>query len=575
MRFSIGFKIFGIAVFLAVVMFIAAFLSEMRVRQAEIRIDVLADHLIPMSEKSSELRTLALQETIRFRNLLITEMQANTTNGPSVSDTYNDLAETFDTVAKEMHGEIDAAIAQLPTADRKVILSDVRIRLEALVTAHDSLHFLIQRIVARHAEGNTPAETELVSLFELQEDTFAAAHGTLVKEIRTVVNAVAKTAEEDQALAISFEHVVTGVAAILGLLLAGIMTRALIAPIRNLRMASLAVQAGDLTQHVDIKGNDELADLSGTFNSMVEQLRRKEKTEAVFGRYVDPRVIEKLVDETGDNADDLAAAGKQQATIFFSDIAGYTTISEHLTPAGLVHLMNEYFNMAGEPIAATSGLLDKFIGDAVMAFWCPPFAPADDIARLACKAVIGEAAMMQEFQKRVPDITGIRVGAPTINIRMGLATGEVVVGSIGSANKRNFTVIGDTVNLSSRLEGANKFYGTQTLICERTHAMMGEGFTTREIDHLAVVGKSEAVRIYELFGAGSPSNDIADAFAAFAAGLSFYRQSDWDRATAKFNECLKAKPEDAPARAFLKRIDILKAQPLDPAWNGIWHLHEK
>lgn len=237
--------------------------------------------------------------------------------------------------------------------------------------------------------------------------------------------------------------------------------------------------------------------------------------------------------------------------------------------------MNEYFNMAGEPIAQTDGLLDKFIGDAVMAFWCPPFAPAADISKLACKAAIGEAAMIKEFQKRVPEITGMRVGAPTIDIRMGLATGEVIVGSIGSSDKRNFTVIGDTVNLSSRLEGANKFYGTQTLICEKTQEMMGNGFTTREIDNLAVKGKTEPVRIFELFCEGLPNNDIADAFGEFSEGLAFYRKQDWQNATAKFNACLKAKPDDSPAKTFLQRIEQLKAQPSVTDWDGVWHLESK
>ena len=223
----------------------------------------------------------------------------------------------------------------------------------------------------------------------------------------------------------------------------------------------------------------------------------------------------------------------------------------------------------------TGGLLDKFIGDAVMAFWCPPFVPTEDIAKLGSKVAIGEAAMIREFQKRVPDITGIRTGAPVVDIRIGLATGDVVVGSIGSANKRNFIVIGDTVNLSSRLEGANKFYGTQTLICERTHEMMGNGFTTREVDNLAVKGKDEAIRVYELYCAGAPSQDIVDVFGAFADGLALYRRCDWDKAAAKFNECLKAKRDDSPAKTFIARIERLKTEPPGKDWDGVWHSLEK
>jgi class 3 adenylate cyclase len=575
MRISIGVKIFSVAVFLAGVMIIAALLSESRVRQAEIRIEVLADHLLALAEMSNDLRTLALQEKFEFRELIASEISGNLSEAQKAQQPYEDYSEKFIAVAKEMHAEIDEAIAKLPTANRKLALTDIKVRLEALVAVQRQLHVLVKRVITRHAEGNEAAKAELVSLIAALHDAFLAADGALTMEIRSVVDSVALKAEKSTAEAISFEHMVTGIAALLGLFFAGVMTRALLSPIRNLRRASLAVKEGDFDQRVNVSGNDELTDLSATFNSMIEQLRKKEKTEAVFGRYVDPRVIENLVDETGDDADGLAAAGRQEATIFFSDIAGYTSISERLTPAGLVHLMNEYFNMAGVPIAETDGLLDKFIGDAVMAFWCPPFVPADDIARRACKAAIGESLMVQEFQKRLPDITGIRVGAPEIDIRMGLATGEVIVGSIGSSNKRNFTVIGDTVNLSSRLEGANKYYGTQTLICERTHEMMGGGFTTREIDNLAVKGKNEAIRIFELVSEGTPDPNTAEAFGAFAAGLKFYRHGDWDKATVKFNDCLKARRNDAPGQAFLKRIEQLKARPPGPGWDGVWHLDAK
>jgi class 3 adenylate cyclase len=575
MRLSIGVKIFSIAVFLAIVMIAAALLSESRVRQAEIRIDVLADHLLPLLENSNELRTTALREKMEFDLIVSSEASGEAAEAQRVEKLYEDHFQRFSAVARAMHDEIDAAIDKLPTADRKLTLANLRVHVEAIVSEHEQLHRLIKRIIARHTEGNEAAKTELIGLYRQQDESFIDADRTLAGEIRAVVDAVALTAKKDEAEAISFEHIVTAIAAILGLLLASIMTRALLSPIRNLRLASVAIKEGDLSKHVEISGNDELADLSDTFNEMIDQLRQKEKTEAVFGRYVDPRVIDRLVDETGENANDLAAAGRQEASIFFSDIAGYTSVSERLTPSGLVHLMNEYFNMAGEPITETGGLIDKFIGDAVMAFWCPPFVPAEDIGKLACKAAIGEAAMIRAFQERLPEITGIRVGAPKIDIRMGIATGEVIVGSIGSTNKRNFTVIGDMVNLSSRLEGANKFYGTQTLICQRTHELIGDGFITREIDNLAVKGKNEAIRVFELFADGQPTSDIADAFGHFAEALDHYRHGNWTESEKNFKACLDAKPDDAPSRVFLSRIERLKAQPPGADWDGVWHLDAK
>lgn len=575
MRFSIGVKIFGIAVFLTGVMIVASILSESRVRDAQLRIDVLADHLLDLADQAGDLRILALEEKFEFREIVAAELAGNSEEAERAEQLYEEFFGKFKAIASTMRDEIEQGVLILPTAERKLELTNVRLHLESLVATHDQLHNLMLRIITRHAEGNEVAKAELISLFEEEDKAFLAADEVLTSEIRSVVHSVSLKAQEAEREAIAFEHVVTGSAALLGLLLASFMTRALLLPIRRLRKASMAVREGNFTQRIEIKGNDELAELSDTFNDMIEQLQQKERTEAVFGRYVDPRVIQKLVDDTGENAEDIAAADRQEATIFFSDIAGYTSISERLTPAGLVHLMNEYFNMAGVPISETGGLLDKFIGDAVMAFWSPPFTPADEVARLGCKAAIGEARMMEAFQKRLPDITGIRVGAPKISIRMGLATGEVIVGSIGSSDKRNFTVIGDTVNLSSRLEGANKFYGTQTLICERTHALMGNGFTTREIDNLAVKGKDEAVRIFELVCEGAPAPETAEAFEAFAEGLKLYRQCDWEAAAARFDDCLRAKPDDSPAQVFLKRIELLKSQPPGADWDGVWRLDSK
>lgn len=561
--------------FLTGVMIVASVLSESRVRDAQIRIDVLAEHLLTLADKSGDLRVIALEEKFEFREIVASESSGNAEQEQHAKQLYEDFYQKFKVIAEEMRIEIEEGIRILPTAERKLELSNIRLHLESIVGAHEQLHTLILRIIARHGEGNEAAKTELVSLFEEADKAFLASDEVLSSEIRDVVHSVSLKAQEAEREAIAFEHVVTGSAALLGLLLAAFMTQALLIPIRRLRRASMAIKEGNFTQRIEIRGNDELADLSDTFNGMIEQLQQKERTEAVFGRYVDPRVIQKLVDDTGEDAEDIAAADRQEATIFFSDIAGYTSISERLTPAGLVNLMNEYFNMAGVPISETGGILDKFIGDAVMAFWSPPFTPADEVARLGCKAAIGEARMMEEFQKRLPDITGIRVGAPKISIRMGLATGDVIVGSIGSSDKRNFTVIGDTVNLSSRLEGVNKFYGTQTLICERTHALMGNGFTTREIDNLAVKGKDESVRIHELFCEGAPPPDTAEAFEAFAEGLKLYRQCDWEAAATRFGDCLKAKPDDSPAQVFLKRIDLLKSQPPGADWDGVWRMDSK
>lgn len=575
MRFSIGLKIFGIAVLLAVVMMVAAVLSEIRVREAAVRVTALAEHLIPLAGKAGELRAIALREEIHFRRAITSIAVGDAAGMAKAKADFEAHVDDFAVKAGEMRTLANAAAKELPNADPKFVLADVKAKIELLIAAHANLQRLAQRIFVRHATGESQAEAELLTLFDAENDVFEAADEALTKEIEALVEAVAKKAEADEELALAYEHIVTAVAALLGLLLAGIMARALVQPIRRLRSASIAVEAGDLSQIVPVRGKDELSDLTGAFNAMVEQLRRKERTEAIFGRYVDPRVVQKLIDATGEAADDIAAGGKQEATVLFSDVAGYSGISERLTPTALVRLMNEYFNLASEPIAASGGLLDKFIGDAVMAFWCPPFAPADEIAGLACSTALRETAVVAEFRKKIPEITGLRTGAPDISVRIGLATGEVVVGSVGSDRKRNFTVIGDTVNLSSRLESANKFYGTDILICGRTRELAGSRFAVRELDFLAVAGKTEAVTVFELVAEGPLPLATATAFEAFAKGLACYRRAEWGEAAGHFAACLEAKPGDPPAKAFLTRIERFKAEPPGADWNGVWHSAQK
>src|SRR5260370_29864442 len=153
-----------------------------------------------------------------------------------------------------------------------------------------------------------------------------------------------------------------------------------------------------------------------------------------------------------------------------------------------------------EPVGRHSGIIDKYIGDAVMAFWGPPFTGADEQARLACLAALDQVAGFAAFRTELPDLIGLKRGFPEIDIRVGITTGDVVVGSIGSEQTRNYTVIGDTVNLASRLEGANKTYGTRVLIGEATNHLAADTLETPEIESCRVFGKTEPQRIFELSG---------------------------------------------------------------------------
>jgi adenylate cyclase len=227
-------------------------------------------------------------------------------------------------------------------------------------------------------------------------------------------------------------------------------------------------------------------------------------------------------------------------------------------------------------VRGRKGIIDKFIGDSIMAYWGPPFTVAAEHALEACHAALEQQARVPKFQALLPEVLGIRKNVPTIRVRMGIATGDVTVGSIGSEDARSYTVIGDTVNLASRLEGANKHYHTQILISEDTCKLAGGGIETREIDSIRVVGKADPVRVYELLGMkGDITADGAQLRNQYERGLGLYRARKWEEARAAFDECLKIKPDDGPSLLFIGRIAVLKEKELPEQWDGVWTLTEK
>jgi class 3 adenylate cyclase len=267
---------------------------------------------------------------------------------------------------------------------------------------------------------------------------------------------------------------------------------------------------------------------------------------------------------------------RQVMTVFFSDLQDFTRLCEGLTPDAAVRFLNRYFSLMSEVIRTQQGIVDKYIGDSVMAFWGPPFTDPADHARLGCIAALEQLAQMETFRAWLPEMFGTRQGLPEVNVRMGIASGEVTVGNIGSETSRGYTVIGDIVNLASRLEQANKFYGTRILVSEGTRDLAGDTLAFREIDSLRVVGKQEQVRVYELLGYSAELSDAdRQRVQAYEAGLARYRTQDWDAAEAAFHECLAVAAADRPSQAMLERIEAFRQTPPEAGWDGVWVAQSK
>ncbi len=300
--------------------------------------------------------------------------------------------------------------------------------------------------------------------------------------------------------------------------------------------------------------------------SYVTEGRRRRELKRLMNRYLSPEVV----DEISADPDKIDFAGRElEATIFFSDIHDFTAASEKLKPKELVSSLNEYFTLVTEVVLNSGAMLDKYIGDSVMAVYGAPL-PMEDHPARACLAAL-------QIQYRLSRFYSTRRGsAPAFETRIGLNTGKIVLGNIGSVRRLDYTAIGDSVNLASRLEGANKEFGTKILVSESTYELAKGTVDARELDLVRVKGKEIPVRIFELVcekGRMTPAEmELAE---MFQEGLSFYRQREWERAVKIFLEILNRYPNDGPSKAYVARCRRLLEVGVPENWDGVYVMTTK
>jgi adenylate cyclase len=291
--------------------------------------------------------------------------------------------------------------------------------------------------------------------------------------------------------------------------------------------------------------------------------RQRRFIKSVFRHYLSPDVIERILQ----NPSLLDLGGeRREISAFFSDVAGFTSISEKLSPEELVDLLNAYLSEMTDIILSTGGTLDKYEGDAMIAFWNAPLDQPDHALR-ACRAALKCQKRLAELRPEFKRRFGSEVFA-----RIGIHSGPAVVGNMGSEKRFDYTAVGDTMNLASRLEGACKQYKVATLISESTRDMVRAEIITREIDMIRVVGKKKPVRVFEPVGEmeETAAGEIEKA-ALFEGGLKAYRNRDWDGAIDAFRRL----GEDLPAGLYVRRCMVFKQSPPPPDWDGVFELGEK
>ncbi|MEW6415762.1 MAG: adenylate/guanylate cyclase domain-containing protein [Pseudomonadota bacterium] len=569
MRLPISLKIFSITLALLVLMIVVTWLSVLNFRNLNNQVHALADYYLPLQQQVASVEILIRQQMVHMERVLA-GMQAAQPDPEFLAKEST----SFDMRGINADQIIDSSLRFLAEAEAektirldRATLARLGEQLPAIQTARQQFHRTF-RLFQIEAEEGTPRSQRLVREALLREkDAVDAEIGKTIDLLNKLTQDTATQAKKEEARATQLNWIVTAIATALGLVFAAFVTRSLVDPVKRLLGGTRAVEAGDLEVEIQVRTHDELATLADAFNHMVVGLREKERIRATFGQYVDPRIVKNLLENRL-----VADRGERRVmTVFFSDLEGFTRLCEGLTPDAAVRFLNRYFSMMAEVIRARQGIVDKYIGDSVMAFWGPPFVGPDDHARLGCLAALEQMRKMDDFRAALPELFGVKHGLPEVNVRMGLASGEVTVGNIGSEASRGYTVIGDTVNLASRLEQANKFYGTHILVSEATRTLAGEGFAFREIDSLRVAGRLAPVKVFELIGTADAISDTTrQAVQAYESGLAYYRAQDWNAAEAAFRDCLSSAPGDKPSQVMLARIDAFRQTPPETGWDGVW-----
>jgi adenylate cyclase len=300
---------------------------------------------------------------------------------------------------------------------------------------------------------------------------------------------------------------------------------------------------------------------------ILEDITNEKRVRSTMSRYMSKEVAEQLLQE----GEGVLGGKSQRISILFSDIRSFTNVAEALGARETVSMLNEYFEQMVEVVFRHGGILDKYIGDAIMSLFGAPFEKEFD-AENAVATANEMIVVLRELNAR-----RVRDGKAPIDIGVGISTGDAIVGSIGSPKRMEYTAIGDSVNLASRLEGATKLYGVKVMLSEFTLGAMKVRPPVRELDLMRVKGKDQPVAVYEALGHHDASTfpNMRDALDYYESGLALYRQQRWSEALQRFDAALRAHPADGPSQVYKERASYYLANPPGPGWDRVWTMKEK
>ena len=570
-RHTIAAKIFGLAIILLLLTIVLAGFLLFEVTRTKQDLAVVANFDVPLTQSVARLHEYGLRRRLAFERWF-GALNAAQPNGEVVAEATSN----YTIFTRKLADEISSArrlVSTHPDTSERQTLAEVSAVLDQLEPAYEVINKRQRELLDLQLAGEHERANERLNLLNDLQLGVQTQRELVSSKMAAWSAAATKAVEQREQRVFWLTIAATISTVLLGIAVAALVTNRLSRPVRSLASAMLDVQQGNLNVQLPVRSMDEIGRLTDSFNFFVKELRSKQHLKQTFGKYIDPRILEDVIGQT----DSAIASGRREMTVLFADLVGFTSLSERLTPSVMVTLLNRHFGLQAAAVQEHSGVVDKFVGDSIMAFWGPPFVRPEEHAALACRAARAQLLALDTLRRELPELTGLRRDAPTIELCIGICTGEVIVGNIGSENARSYTVIGDSVNVAARLERANRLYGTHALISETTAQAIGSQFELREIDTISLKGKTETTRVFELLSiAGAQSSEeMLRLREVYEQGLRSYAAQDWDSAESSFRECVLLRPNDGPSRVLLDRIQQLRRYPPGSDWKGVWQLEEK
>ncbi|HBU99552.1 adenylate/guanylate cyclase domain-containing protein [Thalassospira lucentensis] len=558
-------KFLGVAAFFVVWLVVATGFSVIQSLGINGDLEAVSRYVTPVKDAISDVRARQLEQI-------------------SLIDRYMRVVENDGPHAPLLNGleiEINAKQTQIEQAFRKaftfaalgraqasghfdngVLLDlDVRMREFADVSAQFSLG--VERLLSRVRDD------DLMDA-QRQENLVRGLHRNIVLDLRNEILLLEKYAADTvenvssrEDFLIQAEFIMMLAAVVIGVSLAYYMAHAVVIAVRQVTNALNAVQSGKLDTSLDFKGKGDFARLADAFNRMTRELRVRFRMRERFGKYVDPKIVNNLINqETA-----LETSEKRVMTVSVVNLTGFDWLAEHTAPEKLVDFLNDYLTAMTEPISGHSGIIDNFVGDRVIGFWGPPFCGEGAHAGHACQAALEQVARFNALKTKYADL----IGDHGLDIRVGIATGEVVVGSIGTDKSRAYTVVGDCVNYANRLEKANRVYGTRILASHETANMATGDIEMRDLDHVVLLGTEKVVYLYEVLAAGGQLSDERQEWRKkYEAAMAHYRDGRFDEARPLYESVIEFDDSDFAAQLMMNRMERLERREQDREWNGTW-----